>query len=136
VGNSIGVLVLGVLALLTGALFIAAGQSLEYFVAWSVLALGFALPLTALGLYGVFHLPEGQSVKERRKAKKKINESLPASVLEAPTYELYNAMLMDSVREYGPQIGWQMLERRLEIYMQTGLTRSEAVRRLAAEKGY
>jgi hypothetical protein len=40
------------------------------------------------------------------------------------------------MRDYGAEFGWRVLEREIDAYTQAGMTRSEALRKLAEEKGY
>jgi len=45
-------------------------------------------------------------------------------------------MLNEYMRNYGPKLGVEILERRINYYVLSGMTRSQAIRALAEEAGY
>ena len=102
-----------------------------------VIVIGFlAFPLLAWGIYRTFHFPEGPTLKDRTSAAERRMESRKAFGSQASSFELYNTMLSEDLRTYGPQRGLGALERRISLYMSAGMTRSEAVRKIAEERGY
>jgi hypothetical protein len=76
------------------------------------------------------------TLKERNEAAKKQIESRKSFSSQASPIELHNMLLNDYMRDYGAEFGWRVLEREIDAYTQAGMTRSEALRKLAEEKGY
>jgi len=82
-------------------------------------------------------LPTLGSVRERNEVARKQMEARKSYVSQASPIELHNILLNDYMRDYGAEFGWRVLEREIDTYIQAaGMTRSEALRKLAEEKGY
>lgn len=130
-------LILGVLVLLAGFFFIGfAPRSGDAFVA-GVFFIGiFALPFLGWGIYRATHLPQALTIKGRNEEIKREMEFRKALGSEASVSELYSKLANESIRNYGPMLGYEILERRIRYYMLSGKTRSEAVRKLAEEYDY
>lgn len=130
-----GILWIGVLFVFFGFIFAAAGRNAEESLAMGAVFLGFfAVPTFAWGFYKRSHIPKGLSVRENRESierEKKIQQSLAGH----STYELYNMLVGDYIHALGPR-AFYALEREIDVYMDMGLSRSEAIRKLAARKGY
>jgi hypothetical protein len=94
------------------------------------------LSATLWGISKRSGLPKLGTLRERNEAAKKQIESRKSFVSQASTFELHNILLNDHMRDYGAEFGWRILEREIDTYMQAGMTRSEALRKLAKEKGY
>jgi len=102
----------------------------------SILFLFGGLSLIAFGIYKESHFPEGLTLKEIADSVESEMESRKAFGSQASTYDLYRRLLSDSLRDYGPRLGSEILERTLNYYEDAGMTRTEAIRKLAEEKGY
>jgi len=100
-----------------------------------VVLLIFTLPLLAWVIYSRFHPPKFDTLKERTEATRRAAESRKAFISQLSTFELYNVLLNDCMRDYGAESGWKVLEREIDSYVQTSMTRSEAIRKIAEEKG-
>jgi len=130
-------LIMGVLVLLAGFFFISFAPSSEDAVVSGVFFIGvFALPFLAWGIYRTTHLPQALTIKDRNEEIKKETEFRKAFGSEAAGHELYARLANESIRNYGPMLGYEILERRIGYYMLSGMTRSEAVRKLAEEYSY
>ena len=121
---------------LFGFFAIAVASSSSTGLVYAVLFIGLAIPFLAWGIYRTFHLPGGLTLKDRTSAAERRMESRKAFGSQASSFELYNTMLSEDLRTYGPQRGLGALERRISLYMSAGMTRSEAVRKIAEERGY
>lgn len=130
-----GALWIGVMLVLFGLLFSATARNATEALAFGVLFFGLlATPLFAWGIYRMRHLPTGLSVKENRESierSREIQESLGGH----STYELYNVLLGDYIHALGNR-AFNALEREIDAYTHVGLSRSEAVRKLAEQRGY
>jgi hypothetical protein len=80
------------------------------------------------GLVKRSNLPKLRTLRERNEAAMKLMESRKSFVSQASAIELHNLLLYHYMRDYGAESGWRILEREIDIYMQTGMTRSEALR--------
>jgi len=134
--RALGGVFAGVFMLLFAFFFLAidSGKGGGLFVGalFGIIGVGFV----AYGIMKRSYVPVGQTLLRRRELFESDLEFRGSLGSQAPTVELYNALLADSLRNYGPKLAMNMLERELDNYEQGGLTRGEAVRRLAREKGY
>lgn len=89
-----------------------------------------------LGIYKRSHFPEGVTVKARREAKERQKESRKSWASQASDFELYQIMLNETMQEHGADTGWQVMKRSIDSYVKKGMTRSQALRKMAEEKGY
>ena len=92
---------------------------------------GFAA--AAWALYRRTEAPRGTTLKDKKEALKASSEPW---VSKASDFELHQRLLHDAMREHGAETGWQVLDRRIDSYTKAGMTRSQALRKLAEEKGY
>jgi len=92
---------------------------------------GFAA--AAWALYRRAETPKGTTLKDKKEA---LRASMETWVSKASDFELHQRLLHDAMREHGAETGWQVLERKIDSYMKAGMTRSQALRKLAEEKGY
>jgi hypothetical protein len=81
-------------------------------------------------------LPKLGTLREKNEAARKQLETRKSFVSQASTFELHNTLLNHYMRDYGAEFGWRVLEREIDAYTQAGMTRSQALRKLAEEKGY
>jgi len=95
-----------------------------------------SLPMVVWGIYRNYRLPKGVSVKEKTEAFKQEMESRKAFGARATQYELYNRLLHENIRDLGADLGMRTLERRIDLYLSSGMSRSEAVKKIAEERGY
>lgn len=129
------VLWIGALFVLFGFLFSATARSAGEALVFGVLFFGFfATPIFAWGIFRMTHLPKGLSVKEDRESIEREKE-IQKSQGPHTTYELYNMLLGDYVHAPSSP-AFDILEHEIDAYMRAGLSRSEAIRKLAARKGY
>lgn len=127
----------GVLAFFLGFLFIGISQNSGMGVTIALILGGFfGFPFIAYGVYKSVHLPEGVTLKERTEAVKAELEARKAFGAQASTSELYGRLLSDTMRNYGPSLGAEILERRIDHYVFAGKSRNEAIKKLAEEAGY
>jgi len=127
-------LILGSLVLLLGFFLVLIPTVEAAIRGFFCLLVGFAA--ISWGIYRRSHFPKGASLKERKETTLREIESRKSWGSQASEFELYQRLLSEGMRDYGPQFGWQMLERRIDSYVQSGMSRSEALRKLAEEKGY
>jgi hypothetical protein len=127
-------LILGALISLVGFLFIFIPDPEA--VVRGLIFIIIGIPYVLWGISKRSNLPKIDTLRERNEAAKKQTESRKSFVSQASTFELYNILLNDHMRDYGAEFGWRILEREIDTYMQAGMTRSEALRKLAIEKGY
>lgn len=126
---------LGVAFVIFGIIYSATARNFEEALALGVFFFGFfSLPAFAWGIYKMTHIPKGLSVKENRESIERERE-IQKSQGSRSTYELYNMLLGDYMHALGSR-AFDILEREIDAYVRTGLSRSEAVRKLAARKGY
>jgi len=127
-------LIISVVDLLFGVLLILV-PGLATFMG-GVILLAFGFLAIAWSVRRFSHFPKGVTLKDKREALKREEESRKALGSEASVHELYNVILRESQQSYGSQLGTTLLERKIDSYVHAGMTRSEAIRRVAEEKGY
>jgi len=117
------VFLFGALLLVLGIFFLFAEPTVG--VLWIAL---FALPVMVYGLYKIrrFYRSEDLVFEAERP---RGEES------QKPSIEIYQGMLTEYTRSYGMH-GSFLLENRLKSYMRDGLSRDEALRKMAKEEGY
>jgi len=129
-------LIIGGLLILAGFFFIALAPNPEGGLAVGVLFVFFGLPFTAWGIYRTYYVPMALTIKERNEAIRKEVEFRKSVGAQASASELYQRLARESMYYYGPMIGYEILERRINYYTMAGMSRSEAVRKLAEDYGY
>jgi len=121
--------------LLAGFFFIAFAWSVIDALVVGVFFIGVvALPFIVWGIYRTTHLPQALTIKERDEVVKREIE-FRKTIPDASVSELYSRLLRDMQRNYGPMLGCELLERRINYYLLAGKTRSEAIIKLAEERG-
>lgn len=108
-----------------GALFLIFGFFFLLFepifgILWIAL---FAVPVLAYGIYRTRQAYGKAEVALERKPQKS-------------SHEIYQGMLTEYTKSFGASSGSVLLENRLGSYMRDGLSREEAVRKLAEDEGY
>jgi hypothetical protein len=127
-------LISGFLILLLGFLFIFIPDPEAVVRGVIFMIIGLSAMLWGIGKRS--SLPKLGTLRERNEAAKKLMEARKSYVSQASPIELHNILLNDYMRDYGAEFGWRVLEREIDAHMQAGMTRNEALRKLAEEKGY
>jgi hypothetical protein len=120
-------IIVGFVCMLFGLIGIAASAPEGVFSLFA----GFAA--AAWALHRRTETPTGTTLRDKKEGLKMAMEPW---VTKASDFELHQRLLHDAMREHGAETGWQALERKIDSYMKAGMTRSQALRKLAEEKGY
>lgn len=124
-------MIVGVVCMLFGLIGIAV--STPEGVVRGVFSLFAGFAAAAWALQRRTETPKGTTLRDKKEALKVAMETW---VSKASDFELHQRLLHDAMREHGAETGWQILERKIGSYMKAGMTRSQALRKLAEEKGY
>jgi len=134
--RALGAVVSGFIVLFFGLLMLLVGSGSGGGVLVAVFFGAIGLAFIAYGLAKRSPVLEGLAMRRSRDAFERNVEFRESFGPEVPTIEIYNRLLVDSLRNYGPKLAIDILERELDFYEQMGLTRGEAVRKLAGDRGY
>lgn len=101
----------------------------------SLFIFGFsASPFFIWGVYRIFAPRDARTLKEVREERKQEEELMKSPAGTASPSLVYDQLLRKYLRVYDPKVAYDALEHRIELYRLAGMSRGEAVRKLAEEE--
>jgi hypothetical protein len=95
----------------------------------------FASPFFIWGIHRAITQPDIRTLKDVREESKQREELMKAAVEAASPSLVYDQLLNKYLRGYDPKVAYDVLERRIEMHRMAGMSRGEAVRKVAEEEG-
>lgn len=133
--RTFGALIFGVLVFFFGLFFVFLLPGPEGILG-GLIFIGFlAIPFLTWGLYRSSNPSRGPTLAEMRQ-ETHLGMNVQTDSEEVPPSSLYDKLLNENLRAYDPRLAYDMLERRISYYTLSGMSRKEAVKKLAEEEGY
>lgn len=98
--------------------------------------LPFSLRPSSFGeFYRTFTQPDVRTLRDVREKRKQQEELIKVATETASPSLVYDQLLSKYLRGYDPKVAYDVLERRIEIYRMAGMSRGDAVKKIADEEG-
>lgn len=75
------------------------------------------------------------TLRDVREKRKQQEELIKVATETASPSLVYDQLLSKYLRGYDPKVAYDVLERRIEIYRMAGMSRGDAVKKIADEEG-
>lgn len=127
---------MGLFVFIMGMLFAFAVPAPQNIVIGAFLSVFLASPFLIWGIYRIFTPPHVDTLKAtRERGKQQEEEPTTITIEKAPPSLVYDRLLNKYLRIYDPKVAYDALERRIQLYRLSGMSRSEAVKKIAEEEG-
>jgi hypothetical protein len=134
--KTISLLSMGLFVFIMGMFFAFAVPVPQNIVIGAFLFVFLASPFLIWGIYRMFTPPHVDTLKAiRERGKQQEEEPMTITIEKAPPSLVYDRLLNKYLRIYDPKVAYDALERRIQLYRLSGMSRSEAVRKIAEEEG-
>ncbi len=129
-----GLLLIGLFVSIFGLLMGFMAPAPENVIIGLVLFGFMASPFLVWGIYRTLTPPSVLTLKTVREEAKREEEFVKVGIGTASPPRVYDQLLSKYLRIYDPKVAYDALERRIELYRMAGISRGEAVKKIAEEE--
>lgn len=136
--TTISILSTGLFVFIMGMIFALAIPAPQNIAVGAFLFVFLASPFLIWGVYRIITPPRADTLKiigEREKQEELAAKLRAVTVEKASPSLVYDRLLNKYLRIYDPKVAYDALERRIQLYHLSGMSRSEAVMKIAEEEG-